>query len=60
MQTVFLAVAYCINLYLLASSYAIDRYAQMIMPYRYLICGFGLELLSAAIIGIRRRSGIGL
>lgn len=60
MQTVFLSVAYCINLYLLASSYAIDRYAQMIMPYRYLICGFGLELLSVVIKGIRRRSGNGL
>ena len=48
----FLSAAYFINLYLLSTSYAIDRYAQMIMPYRYLIMGLGLDLLAAL---LRRR-----
>ena len=51
----FLAAAYFINLYLLSTSYAIDRYAQMIMPYRYLIMGLGLDLLATLLR--RRRSG---
>lgn len=59
-QTVFLASAYFANLYLLASSYAIDRYAQMIMPYRYLLCGFGLELLITEIRDLHKRRGIRL
>jgi hypothetical protein len=51
----FLTATYFINLYLLSTSYAIDRYAQMIMPYRYLIMGLGLDLLSTLLC--RRRSG---
>ena len=43
-ETLFLLIAYLINLLLIASSYAIDRYAQMLMPYRYLLMGLGLEL----------------
>ena len=43
-QVWFLFLTYLINLFLVAGSYAIDRYAQTIMPYRYLIMGLGLEL----------------
>ena len=52
---VFLTAAYFINLLLLGTSYAIDRYAQMIMPYRYLLMGLGLELLWEALRRLRRR-----
>ena len=52
----FLAAAYFLNLYLLATSYAIDRYAQMIMPYRYLIMGLGLELLGECVRRIRTKT----
>lgn len=44
-QVWFLFITYLINLLIISSSLAIDRYAQMIMPYRYLIMGLGLELL---------------
>ena len=49
----FLTFAYFANLLLLSTSYTIDRYAQMIMPYRYLIVGLGLDL--AAELWRRRR-----
>ena len=52
---VFLTAAYFLNLLLLASSYAIDRYAQMIMPYRYLLMGLGLDLLGEAGRRLRQR-----
>lgn len=41
----FLLAAYTLNLYLVSSAYAIDRYAQAIMPYRYLAAGIGFYLL---------------
>ena len=48
----FLGFAYVVNLYGIAFSLAIDRYAQMIMPYRYLIAGLGLDLVGVI---VRRR-----
>ena len=52
---VFLTVAYFLNLLLLSTSYAIDRYAQMIMPYRYVLLGIGLDLLRDAWRRIRQK-----
>ena len=52
----FLTAAYFLNLLLLASSYAIDRYAQMIMPYRYLVMALGLDLLWEALRRRKRRT----
>ena len=47
---IFLWLAYLMNLYILSTSYAVDRYAQMIMPYRYLLCGLGIDLLIAPVL----------
>lgn len=51
----FLAFAYFVGLYIIATSYAIDRYAQMIMPYRYLLAGLGLHLLCLAREKLRQK-----
>ena len=51
----FLCICYFINLYMIAFSYAIDRYAQMIMPYRYILAAFCLELFADVIEGKRYR-----
>ena len=40
----FLGLAYLVNLYIISFSFAIDRYAQAIMPYRYIAAGIGLGL----------------
>ena len=45
----FLWLSYLLNLYILSTSYAVDRYAQMIMPFRYLLCGLGFDLLITSI-----------
>ena len=50
----FLGFAYVANLYGIAFSLAIDRYAQMIMPYRYLMAGLGLDL-AAELLRRRRK-----
>ena len=56
----FLTFTYFANLLLLSTSYAIDRYAQMIMPYRYLIMGLGLDLLRELAARLRaKRKGNG-
>ena len=57
-QTAFLAISYIINVFILASSYVIDRYAQMIMPYRYLLGGIGLQLILETFEKERRKKGI--
>lgn len=41
----FLLITYAINLILVAYAMAIDRYAQAIMPYRYLVTGIGIYLV---------------
>ena len=51
----FLGLAYLINLYIISFSFAIDRYAQAIMPYRYIAAGIGMDL--TAEVFRRKRSG---
>lgn len=48
----FLLSAYVVNLYLVSSAYAIDRYAEAIMPYRYLVAGIGFYLICDTLLGI--------
>ena len=43
--TLFLGITYVINLYIVASSFPIDRYAQAIMPYRIILGGISCYLL---------------
>lgn len=50
----FLGLAYLINLYVISFGFAIDRYAQAIMPYRYIAAGIGMDLAAEA---FRRKWG---
>ncbi len=59
-EVLFLSACYFINLYMIAFSYAIDRYAQMIMPYRYILAAIGMELIAGLISSKRsEKDGIG-
>ena len=54
----FLALAYTVNFVLVSATYAGDRYAQMLMAYRYVAGGLGLDLLWEARCRLRgRRAG---
>lgn len=59
-QVFFLTFCYFVNLYMVAFALPIDRYAQMLMPYRYIIAGLGLALTAEAIQNIwtRRRKTV--
>ena len=51
----FLFGTYLVSLLILALGVACDRYAQMLMPYRYLVMGLGLELLAQRLDGLLKR-----
>lgn len=53
----FLLAAYLVNLLLVTSVYAGDRYAQQLMAYRYVAAGIGLDLWAELLRRWRTRSG---
>ena len=54
----YLTISYIINLLMICTSLAIDRYAQMIMPYRYLIAGIGIYLVADILYSIFKKKGL--
>lgn len=53
----FLALTYWVNIYIIALSFASERYSAMFMPYRYMICALGLYLTVKLIKSKKARRG---
>lgn len=54
----YLSFTYAINMYIVAMSFASERYAAMFMPYRYLIAAIGLYLAVELIKDIKRKRSL--
>ncbi len=55
-----LCAVYWVNLYLIACSYAIERYAALLMPFRYMLGAVGLYLLfRLPAFAVRRKAAAG-
>lgn len=62
-EVTFLLLAYIIGLYMVSFSCTLDRYAEAVMPYRYLTAGIGFYLICDSIkafIDKKQKTGTGL
>ncbi len=55
----FLAAIYFTNIYIISCSYAVERYAALLMPLRYLIASIGVFVMVQDISQLRGRANTG-
>jgi len=56
--TLFLGITYSVNLYIIAMSFASERYAAMFLPYRYMLAAIGIYLMVQLFKNIKNKKAL--
>lgn len=56
--SVLLSLIYWVNIYIISMSYAVERYAALLMPMRYILCVIGMYLIWQGITKLKARKAM--